>query len=64
MARKKFSRAQVEAAIRSIQSVCKRKPGDKPFAEWMAEMNREEKELEERKFKRLAVLGKKSKSTG
>jgi hypothetical protein len=34
-------------------------PGDKPFAEWMAELNREEKELEERKFQRLAALGKK-----
>lgn len=34
-------------------------PGDKPFVEWMAELNREEKELEERKFQRLAALGKK-----
>ena len=34
-------------------------PGDKPFAEWMAELNREEKKLEERKFQRLAALGKK-----
>jgi hypothetical protein len=59
MARKKFSRAQVEATIRSIQSVCKRKPGDKPFAEEWAEYKREEKELEERKFQRHAALGKK-----
>jgi hypothetical protein len=35
-------------------------PGDKPFAEWMAELNREEKELEEKRFQRLAALGKKS----
>ncbi|MGA2802671.1 MAG: hypothetical protein ABSE97_09950 [Verrucomicrobiota bacterium] len=27
-------------------------PDDKPFAEWMAELNREEKELEERKYQR------------
>jgi hypothetical protein len=59
MARKKYSGAQVEAAIRSVQSVCKPKPGDKPFAEWMAEYKREEKELEERKFQRLAAMGKK-----
>jgi hypothetical protein len=34
-------------------------PDDKPFAEWMAELNREEKELEEKRFQRLAALGKK-----
>ena len=34
--------------------------GGKPFAEWMAELNREDKELEGRKFQRLAALGKKS----
>ena len=34
-------------------------PDDKPFTEWMAELNREEKELEERKFQRLAALGEK-----
>ena len=34
-------------------------PGDKPFAEEWAEYKREEKELEERKFQRLAALGKK-----
>ena len=39
-------------------------PGDKPFAEWMADLKREEKELEERKLQRLAALGKKSKSAG
>jgi hypothetical protein len=39
-------------------------PDDKPFAEWWADYKREEKELEERKYQRLAALGKKSKSTG
>jgi hypothetical protein len=33
-------------------------PGDKPFVEWMAELNREEKELEERKFQRLFGRGR------
>jgi hypothetical protein len=53
--RKKLSREEIHALRGSL----KRKPGDKPFAEWMAELNREEKELEERKFQRLAALGKK-----
>ena len=34
-------------------------PGDKPFAECMADLKREEKELEEQKYQRLAALGKK-----
>ena len=34
-------------------------PDDKPFAEWMAELNHEEKELEEQRYQRLAALGKK-----
>ena len=46
--------------IHSLRGKFKMKPSDKPFAEWMAEMNREEKELEERRFQRLAALGKKS----
>ena len=39
-----------------ISSFCgkfKRKPDEKPFAEWWAEHKREEMELEERKFQRL-----------
>jgi len=36
--------------------------GDKPFAQRMAEENAEEKELEERRFQRLAALGRKNRS--
>lgn len=53
--RKKLSREEIHALRGSL----KRKPGDKPFAEWMAELNREEKELEEKRYQRLAALGKK-----
>jgi hypothetical protein len=50
--------------------------GGKPFTEWMADLNREEKELEEAKFLRMTRAGllpatrnsghskRKSKSTG
>jgi hypothetical protein len=30
-------------------------PNDKSFAEWMADLNREEKELEERKLQRFSA---------
>jgi len=52
--KKKLSREEIHA-LRGKYKM----PGDKPFAEWMAELNREEKELEERKYQRLAALGKK-----
>jgi hypothetical protein len=55
--------------IHALRGSLKRKPGDKPpdawpkaftqFAEWWAEYKREEKELEEKRFQRLATLGKK-----
>jgi hypothetical protein len=45
--------------IHSLRGSLKRKPGDKPFAEEWAEYKRTEKELEDRKFQRLAALGKK-----
>jgi hypothetical protein len=54
--RKKLSRQEIHALRGSFKT-----PGDKPFAEWMAELNREEKELEERKFQRRAVLANKIK---
>ena len=44
--------------IHSQRGSLKRKPGDKPFAETGAEYEREEKELEERRFRRLAFGGK------
>ncbi len=45
--------------IHSFRGKFKLNTDGKPFAEWWAEYKREEKELEERKFQRLAVLGKK-----
>jgi len=48
--------------IRSMRGSLKGKMGDKPFAQRMAEENAEEKELEERRFQRLAALGRKNRS--
>jgi len=45
--------------IHALRGSLKRKPGDRPFAERMAELNREEMDLEEKRFQRLAALGKK-----
>jgi|GEM_PF-646869 len=57
--RKKLSPAEMRKRIHALRGSFKT-PGDKPFAEWMAELNREEKELEEKRYQRLAALGKKS----
>jgi len=38
--------------IRRLRGILKRKPGEKPFAEQMAEHKRGEKELEEAKYAR------------
>jgi AbrB family looped-hinge helix DNA binding protein len=38
--------------IRRLRGILKRKPGEKPFAEQMAEHKREEKGLEEAKYAR------------
>ena len=53
--KKKLSREEIHALRGSL----KLNTGSKPFAEWMADLNREEKELEERRFQRLAAMGKK-----
>lgn len=45
--------------IHALRGSLKRKSGEKPFAEWMADLKREEMELEEGKFQRLAAMGKK-----
>jgi hypothetical protein len=55
--RKKLSREEIHA----LRGKFKLKTGDKPFAEEWAEYKRKEKELEERKFQRLAALGKNQK---
>jgi hypothetical protein len=51
--RKKLSPAEMRKFIRSLRGGIKFNTGGKPFAEWMADLNREEKELEEAKFRRL-----------
>ncbi len=58
--KKKVSPEEMRKLIHSFRGKFKMKPGEKPFAEWWADYKREEKELEERKFQRLAALGKKS----
>lgn len=58
--KKKLSHQEMRKFIHSLRGSLKRKPGDKPFAEWWADHKREEKELEERKFQRLAALGKRT----
>jgi hypothetical protein len=57
--KKKLSPEQMREYIHSLRGSIKFDTGGKPFAEWMADLNREEKELEERKLQRLAALGKK-----
>jgi pyruvate dehydrogenase complex dehydrogenase (E1) component len=52
--KKQLSRAEIHA----LRDKFKLNLGDKSFAEWMADLNREEKELEERKYRRLAAMGK------
>ncbi len=44
--------------IHSFRGKFKLKTGGKSFSQWWADYKREEKELEERKFQGLAVLGK------
>ncbi len=39
--------------IHSLRGKYKMISGEKPFAEWMADLNREEKDLEEAKFLRM-----------
>jgi hypothetical protein len=57
--RKKTSPAEMRKFIHSLRGKYKINTGGKSFTGWMAELNREEKELEERKFQRLAAMGKK-----
>jgi hypothetical protein len=57
--RKKTSPAEMRKFIHSLRGKYKFNTGGKSFTEWMADLNREEKELEERKFQRFAAMGKK-----
>ena len=56
---KKMSPEEMREHIHSLRGKFKMMPAYKPFAEWMAEMKREEKELEELKLQRHMALGKK-----
>ncbi len=56
--KKQLSREEIHA----LRGKFKLNLGYKSFAEWMADLNREEKELEEAKFARWSK--RKSKSTG
>jgi hypothetical protein len=59
--KKKMSPEQMREFIHSLRGSINLNTGGKPFAEWMADLNHEEKELEERKFQRLNLLGQGSK---
>jgi hypothetical protein len=54
--RKKLTREEIHA----LRGKFKFNTGGKSFSQWWADYKREEKELEERRFQRLAALGKKS----
>jgi hypothetical protein len=54
-AQKQLSREQIHA----LRGKYKFDTGGKPFAEWMADLNNEEKELEEKKFQRMMAMGNK-----
>ena len=56
--KKKMSSEQMDKLIQSMRGSLKSNLGNKPFAEWLSDLNREEKELEERKYRRLAAMGK------
>ena len=51
---KKMSPEEMREYIHSLRGKFKMVPDGKSFTEWMADLNREEKELEERKFQRHA----------
>jgi hypothetical protein len=53
----KMNQDALREFIHSCRGSLKRKPGEKPFAEWWAEHKREEKDLEEAKFQRMVRAG-------
>lgn len=53
----KLGADELKALLRRCRGSLKRKPGEKPFAEQWAEYKREEKELEEAKFRRMERAG-------
>ena len=57
---KKMSPEQMREHIHSLRGKYQMVPDGKSFNDWMADLNREEKELEERKLQRHMALGKNS----
>ena len=57
---KKMSPEEMREYVHSLRGKFKMLPDGKSFAEWMADLNREEKELEERKFQRLVNSDRKN----
>ena len=57
--KKKLAPEEMRKLIHSFRGKYKLNTGGKSFSQWMAELNREEKELEERRCQRLAALGRK-----
>jgi hypothetical protein len=47
---RRYAQGASAVAIRRLRGILKRKPGEKPFAEEMAEHKREEKKLEKGKI--------------
>jgi len=56
--RKKLSREEIHA----LRGKFKFNTGGNSFRQWWADYQREEKDLEERRFQRLTALGQKTKS--
>jgi hypothetical protein len=54
-----MSPEEMREYIHSLRGKFKMMPSDKPFDEWITEMKREERELEERKFQRHMAMSKK-----
>jgi len=61
LSRRSFTKTgEMRKHIHLFRGKFKLNTGGKSFSEWWSDYKREEKELEERKFQRLAALGKKS----
>ena len=55
---------EMRKLIHSFRGRFKLNTSGKSFSQWWAELNREEKELEEKRFQRLAALGLRTKPPG
>jgi hypothetical protein len=48
----KPTKAEMHTAVRRARGIIRRKPGEKPFAEWWADHKAEERALEDRRAAR------------